>query len=243
MCVRYVNFISAQDLSGIFRTAKPVPNIGPSWNLGPEQDAPVVWLHRQTGQRRLDVLRWGLLPHFTKNPKGARRPVNARAEVVATAGMFRDAFAARRCLVPAGAFYEWKQVSGLSRQPFAVARADGATMAFAGIWERWRAPNGLVERSFAIVTTGANADMADLHERMPVIVAPEDWPKWLGEVATDPALLLHPPPSGTLRSWPVSRKVNRRENDGAALLEPLGDPEFAAVADRALLFTGGKCSD
>jgi putative SOS response-associated peptidase YedK len=231
MCVRYVNFISAEDISRIFHAARPVPNVGPSWNLAPAQNAPVIRLHRQTGERRLDVLRWGLLPHFTKDAKRARRPINARAEAVATSGMFRDAFAARRCLVPADAFYEWKQVCDLSRQPYAVARADGAIMAFAGIWERWRAPNGLVERTFAIVTTDANADMADLHERMPVIIEPEDWPKWLGEVETDPALLLHPAPRGTLRSWPVSRKVNRRENDGASLLEPLEAPPLQVVPD------------
>jgi putative SOS response-associated peptidase YedK len=229
MCVRYVNFTSAQEISRIFRTVKPVPDIGPNWNLGPAQDAPVVRLHRQTGERRLDVLRWGLLPHFTKDAKRARRPINARAETVATSGTFRDAFAARRCLVPAGAFYEWKQVCGPSRQPYAIARADGAPMAFAGLWERWRARNGLVERTFAIITTGANADMADLHDRMPVIVEPKDWPKWLGEIEADLAPLLHPPPLGTLRLWPVSRKVNRRENDGATLLEPIEAPALEEI--------------
>jgi putative SOS response-associated peptidase YedK len=219
MCVRYVNFRSPEEISRTFRTVNPVPNIARNWNLAPGQDAVVARLQRPSGERRLDVVRWGLLPHFAKDARPAGRPINANAETVARSRLFRDAFAARRCLVPADAFYEWKQDCGRSRQPFAVARADGAPMAFAGLWERWRAPNGLVERTFAIVTTAANADMAGLHDRMPVIVEPADWPIWLGEVDRDPQALLRPPPDGTLRAWAVSRKVNQRENNGVALLE------------------------
>ena len=122
-----------------------------------------------TGERHLDALRWGLLPHFTKDAEHARRPINARAETVATAGMYRGAFARRRCLVPAAAFYEWKVIEG-GKQPYAIARADGGTLALGGIWESWRAPGGEVERSFAIVTTRPNAEMALLHNRMPVVV-------------------------------------------------------------------------
>lgn len=96
---------AAEEIARLFRTGNPLPNIAPTWNLAPSQDALVVRRHPQTGERRLDVLRWGLLPHFTTDPQHSRRPINARAEKVASSGMFRDAFASLRCLVPAAAFY------------------------------------------------------------------------------------------------------------------------------------------
>ena len=221
MCGRYVSFLPPDEIARIFRTVNPVPNIAPSWNLAPTQDALVVRLHRQTGDRRLDVLRWGLLPHFTKDAKRGRRPINARSETIATSGMFRDAFSARRCLVPASGFYEWKAAPGSPKQPYAIMRADGAPMAFAGLWEGWRGPDGEVVRTFAIVTTDANPDVAALHDRMPVILEPADWRAWLGEVEGDPAALLHPSPPGTLRTWPVGRRVGDPKNNDPELLEPV----------------------
>ena len=133
--------------------------------------------------------------------------------------MFREAFAAQRCLVPASAFYEWKAVQGGPRQPHAIARADGLALAFAGLWEGWRGPDGQIERTFAIVTTYAGPEVAELHDRMPVVIEEADWPVWLGEAEGDPAALLHPPATGTLRVWPVSREVNRPANNVPALLE------------------------
>jgi putative SOS response-associated peptidase YedK len=219
MCGRYASFLPAEAVARLFATTNPLPNLAPSWNLAPSQPAFVVRRHPDTGKRHLDVLRWGLLPHFTKAPEHARRPINARAETVATAGMYRGAFARRRCLVPAAAFYEWQAIER-AKQPWAIARADGATLALGGIWEGWRAPGGEVERSFAIITTRPNAEMAVLHNRMPVVVDPNDWAAWLGEVEADPAALLEPPPDGTLRAWPVSRTVNSPQNNGPELLEP-----------------------
>ena len=135
--------------------------------------------------------------------------------------MFRDAFASRRCLVPAAAFYEWQAVPGDPKQPYAIAKADGSPMAFAGLWEGWRGPEGQIERTFAIITTNANEDVAALHDRMPVILEPEHWPLWLGEADGDPATLLLPVSRGVLRIWPVSRNVNRPANNGPELLEPI----------------------
>ena len=106
------------------------------------------------------------------------------------------------------------------KQPYAIARADGGTLTLGGIWESWRAPGGEVERSFAILTTRPNAEMAPLHNRMPLVVDPADWPAWLGEAEADPATLLGPPPDGTLRAWPVGRAVNSTRNNGRELLEP-----------------------
>jgi putative SOS response-associated peptidase YedK len=151
----------------------------------------VVRRHPETGERHLNALRWGLIPYYEKDPKGGRKPTNARAETVATTGLFRAAFARRRCLVPAETFYEWQKRPDGMKQPYAIAREDGEVMAFAGLWEGWRAPDGETVRTFAIVTTDANAGMAELQDRMPVILEHQDWPLWLGEVEGDPTALLH----------------------------------------------------
>jgi putative SOS response-associated peptidase YedK len=221
MCGRFVSFLPPQEIARLFRTVNPMPNIAPNWNVAPSQDALVVRRHPETGERHLDVLRWGLLPHSTKDSKHAKRPINARAETLATTSMFRGAFAERRCLVPAGAFYEWKPVKGDLRQPYAVARVDGLPMAFAGLWEGWRGPDGQIERTFTIVTTRASRDVAELHDRMPVMVESEDWSLWLGEADGDPATLLHPSAYGRLRIWLVSPAVNRPANNGPELLKPV----------------------
>lgn len=223
MCGRFVSSLPPEEIARLFRTVNPVPNIRPTWNLAPSQDALVVRLHPATGQRHLDVLRWGLLPYWAKSRKSTRQPINARAETIGSAPMFREAFARRRALVPAQAFFEWRKGAGGGRQPFALARTDGLPMALGGLWEGWRGPEGEVVRSFAIVTTPGNREVAGLHDRMPLIVEPKDWPLWLGEAEGDPAGLLRPAPEGTLRVWPVSQSVNRPENDGAFLLEPVAE--------------------
>jgi putative SOS response-associated peptidase YedK len=230
MCGRYASFIPPDALRALFGTAGPTPNLPPNWNVAPTQPAPVVRRHPETGERRLDPLRWGLVPHFTKDLKAARKPINARSETAATSGMFRGALAARRCLVPADAFYEWQAMPD-GKQPYAIARRDGAPLCFAGLWEGWRAPDGEVMRTFAILTTAANATMRQLHERMPVILEPPDWPAWLGEAAADPAALMRPAADGILQLWPVSRAVNSVRNNGAALLDRIGDPGAPPPSD------------
>lgn len=135
--------------------------------------------------------------------------------------MFRDAFARRRALIPAQAFYEWRHTATGPKQPYAIARRDGETLALAGVWEGWRSPEGEVLRSFAIIVTAANATMAPIHDRMPVVIDQPDWPLWLGETEGDAASLLHPAAEDTLRVWPVSTRVNRPANNDAELLAPL----------------------
>jgi putative SOS response-associated peptidase YedK len=154
MCGRFASQLPPEEVARLFSTAGDVPNLGPNWNVAPTQAAMVIRRHPETGERRLDVLRWGLVPHFTKDLKKTTRPINARAETVATSGMFRGALASRRCIVP----------------------SDGTPVAFAGLWEGWKGPDGETLRTFTIVTTEANADMARLHNRMPVILELEAWP-------------------------------------------------------------------
>lgn len=227
MCGRYASFLPPDLIARLFGTTNPLPNLKPTWNLAPTMDAPVVRRHPDSGERHLDALTWGFVPAFTKVLKEARRPVNARAETVATSGLFRAAFAKRRCIVPAEAFYEW-QAGAAGKIPHAIARADGNPLAFAGIWEGWRRPEGDSLRTFAILTTTANAGMSALHDRMPVILEADDWAAWLGEEAADPATLLRPAAEGTLRIWRVDKRVGNVRNDGADLLEPVA---FDPLAD------------
>lgn len=224
MCGRYASFLPPEALARIFGTKNPLPNLQPTWNMAPTRSAPVVRRHPETSERHLDPLVWGLVPSFTKDLKTARKPINARAETVATSGMFKTALAKRRCLVPAVAFYEWKTTPD-GKVPHAIARADGAPLAFAGLWEGWRAPDGEVLRTFAIITTEANAQMAALHNRMPVILEAEDWPVWLGEVEGDPTARLRPARDGILKLWPVDKRIGNVRNDGPELIEPEIPPQ------------------
>lgn len=220
MCGRYASFLPPDLIARLFGTTNPLPNLKPTWNMAPTMSAPVVRRNPETGERHLDALTWGFVPAFTKDLKTARRPINARAETVASSGMFRAAFAKRRCIVPAAAFYEWRAEPG-GKTPFAIARADGDPLAFAGIWEGWRSPDGEILRSFAIVTTAANMQMSALHERMPVILERADWPVWIAEAPGDPVSLLRPLPEGILNIWPVDRRVGNVRNDGPELLAPI----------------------
>jgi putative SOS response-associated peptidase YedK len=217
MCGRYATFLPAEAIVALFRTSGPVPNWAPTWNMAPTRDAPVIRLHPDSKERRLDLLRWGLLPHWAKDAKSVRQPINARAETLATSSMFRDAFSRRRCLVPADAFYEWQVLDG-TKHPWAIARADGQPMAFAGLWEGWRGADGVVIRSFTIVTTSANDTLRPLHERMPVVLEAGDWPAWLGETDGNPAELLRPS-AAEFRTWRVGTAVNNVRNDAPNLLE------------------------
>ena len=219
MCGRYAAFLPAEAIVALFRTSGPVPNWAPTWNMAPTRDAPVVRLHPESKERRLDLLRWGLLPHWAKDAKSVRQPINARSETLATAPMFRDAFAHRRCLVPVDAFYEWQAVDG-AKLPWAIARADGQPMVFAGLWEGWRGSDGTVIRSFTIATTNANEALRPLHERMPVVLEPAEWPLWLGETDGDPGELLRPSDSA-FRTWRVGTAVNNVRNDTPQLLDPV----------------------
>ena len=220
MCGRYVVVTPPDELQRLFETVNAVPNMAPTWNMAPTRLAPVVRLHPETGARHLDLLRWGLLPHWVRgDPKKVRQPINARAETAATSPMFRDAFARRRCLVPIDAFYEW-QVTPEGKVPHAVARADGQVMVLAGLWEGWRGEGDEVVRSYTVVTTNAVDQLGHLHERMPVVLEREDWPAWLGEADGDPQALLRPSRTG-FRVWPVSSKVNSVRNDGPELWAPV----------------------
>lgn len=225
-----------------------MPNHPPSWNVAPTQDSLVLRRHPESGERHLSVLRWGLVPRWAKDASGGARLMNARGDTVAEKPSFRDAFRKRRCLVPMDGFYEWMEPKPEPReaegprkgkpkggkQPYAAALRSGEPMAVAGLWEGWQNPDsGEWLRTFTVVTTEANERQALLHHRMPVILAREDWPVWLGErEGGDPLALLRPCPPEWLRFWPVAARVGRVAENDAGLLErdPLA-PRVPALED------------
>ncbi len=225
MCGRYASYLPPEMIARLFGTVNQPPGLKPSWNVAPTDEALVVRGDPAHG-RTLDVLTWGLVPYFTKDLKTARKPINARAETVARSSMFKAAFARRRCLVPAAAYYEWR-TDPSGKVPFAVARQDGDPVAFGGIWERWKAPDGNIRQTFSTITTDANRQLSAIQPRMPVIIEQADWPIWLGEADGDVGALLRPAPEDMLLLWPVDKKVGNVQNDGPELLEPHARAEEA----------------
>jgi putative SOS response-associated peptidase YedK len=199
-----------------------VSNYPPRWNAAPSQELLVIRRNRDTGQVSLDALRWGLIPYWCKDPSGGRKPINAKAETLRTLPSFREAYRKRRCIVPVDGFFEWKAIRGQkAKQPFAIAMKDGSPFGIAGLWENWKDPKtGEWIRTFVIITTDANTLVADIHDRMPVILAPSDYTRWLGD-EPDPHDLIRPFPSEAMRMWPISTRVNKPENDDATILDPV----------------------
>lgn len=217
MCGRVAITYDADWLRRRYGTVNPLINFPPNTNGAPTEDLPVVRL--RDGQRHLDLLRWGLVPPWAKELKIGSRFINARAETVATQPAFRDAYQRRRCLVPASAFYEWRR-DGKAKQPFAIGPALGDALTLAGLWDRWKSPEGQWVVTCTIVTTTPNSAMAALHDRMPVILGEADWPLWLGEREGEANALLRPCPDDWLKIWPVSAAVNNVRNKGPELLAP-----------------------
>ena len=192
------------------------------FNGAPGQQHWVIRQRPETGVRELDRLWWGLIPNWVKDPGARSKPINATAERVASAPMFKTAYVRRRCLVPVDSFFEWRKSGGTkTKQPYAIALPDGAPFGLAGLWESWRHPEtGDLIRTFCIITSKANELVGQIHDRMPVIVAPGDYDRWLSRLDPDPRDLLVPYPSEGMRMWPVSQRVNRPENDDESILEP-----------------------
>lgn len=219
MCGRYELHTHPAALALAFGLPHP-PDITPRYNIAPMQNVPVI-RRAADGARELAQVRWGLVPRWAKDPSIGARMINARGETIAIKSAFRRPFERHRCLIPADGFYEWKTLPGGRKVPFHVTMKDGRPFAFAGLAERWLGADGEVIDSCAIVTTAANALLRPVHERMPVIVAPGDYERWLDVSGEPPLDVVAPFASEAMAMQPVSTRVNSVRNDDPGLLAPV----------------------
>jgi putative SOS response-associated peptidase YedK len=246
MCGRYASTRDPATLAVDFDAVDATDGVAPGahYNVAPTTPVlSVVTRHPRDLQgvpdpdrsvRSIRVMRWGLVPHWAKDPAVGSRLINARAETAADKPAFRDSVARRRCLLPADGWYEWQRGGG-HKQPFFITRADGAGLALAGLWSTWRRPDDPAPPlvTCAVLTTEAVGPLAEIHDRMPLILLAEAWQAWLDPDSDDPGHLLAPPPEDLIRCLelrPVSRAVNHVRQDGPELVEPVA-PEQPALLD------------
>jgi putative SOS response-associated peptidase YedK len=224
MCGRYFRRSDKQRLAEAFRAGVPTTfDILPSYNVAPQSFQPIVRLNQETQDRELALLRWGLIPFWAKDAKIGYSTINAKSETISTSAMFREPLKRRRCLVPADGFYEWQKLDAKTRQPWAIGLADGSLFAFAGLWERWKDKTTQQPlETFTILTTEANELTAPIHNRMPVILAPRDYERWLapGDPAQLPIDLLRPRPADEMITWKVGAAVGNVRNNDESLCNP-----------------------
>jgi len=229
MCGRFVITSAPAAIREAFGYADQ-PNFPARYNIAPTQPIPVVIV--ENGVRRFRLMRWGLLPSWVKDPRKFTLLINARAETVLDKPAFRNAIKRRRCLVPSDGYFEWKP-AGSHKQPYFIHPRDGGPVAFAALWETWVGPNGEELDTIAIITTAASGALADLHDRVPVTIAPPDYARWLDctDVDAESAWsLLRPPAEGVFVWHPVSTAVNRVANDNAQLILPIAAEEMESEA-------------
>jgi putative SOS response-associated peptidase YedK len=220
MCGRYRLSRRKQLIEEYFEAAGEV-DWEPRYNIAPSQNVGIVRQDATRPRREFCLARWGMIPYWAKDPTIGQKMINARSETVGDKPAFRDPFRHRRCLVPADGFYEWGR-TGKLKQPFHFGMVDDSLFAFAGLWDRWKDNSGNLIESCSILTTAPNALLAGVHDRMPVILGPENYELWLDPGFKDVATLsemLKPFNSALMKRYPVSTRVNTPKND---------DPECAA---------------
>jgi len=233
MCGRFTLHHTLEELEERFAAEIAVPSAAetaPRYNIAPTQDILVV---TQNGARHLQGCHWGLIPSWAKDPAIGNKMINARAETLAEKPSFRTALSRRRCLIPADGFYEWQNAAAdlpsgkkAARTPMHIRLQGGGLFAFAGLWDEWHAPDGSPLRSCTIITTAPNAVTAPIHDRMPVILRPEDEALWLDRSitnASDLLPLLIPYPADAMEAYAVSRSVNAPTMDDPELIVPVGN--------------------
>jgi putative SOS response-associated peptidase YedK len=235
MCGRFALFTPPVRLARYFQATlgdDVDPEQPPSWNVAPTTPVLAVRAHRPAGdgplERTLTTLRWGLIPSWAKDPSAGSRLFNARAESVANRPSFSSAFTSRRVIIPADGFYEWHKLNSGAKQPHFFTRSDGEPLAMAGVaeswWEKQASDDTPPIRSCSIITTSAGPDMNGIHDRMPVILSPDAFDRWLDpemEDTSELTSLLRPAPSGTIVHRPVGPRVGSFRNDDPQLIEPI----------------------
>lgn len=222
MCGRFSLSVPVSDLAALFGLDLQTL-LSPRYNIAPAQAVAVVRASPQAGRRELALLHWGLIPSWAKDPSIGHKTINARSETVTEKPSFRNAFKKRRCLIPTSGFYEWKR-EGKAKQPYIIGLQGGALFALAGLWERWAPPGRDPVESCTILTTSPNEIMRPIHDRMPVIVDPEDYGLWLDPGLAEPdklTPLLKPYPAERMQAHAVSPWVNSPKNEGARCTQPL----------------------
>lgn len=222
MCGRYQLTANERWLSEYFSIPAEDIEWAARWNIAPTDEVATVRQDRAGPRRIFALMRWGLIPYWAKDASIGNKTINAVSETAAEKPAFRESLRKRRCLVPANGFYEWKQVGPKQKQAYNIGLADNGLFAFAGLWDKWKDPTGKTIESCTILTTEANPLLKEIHSRMPVILAPDDYDLWLDPGVTDPARvseLLKPFDARLMRIYPVSAKVNRVENDGPECAE------------------------
>jgi putative SOS response-associated peptidase YedK len=221
---RYVRRSDKQKIAEHFAVHGPsLPDFGPSWNVARQTFQPIVRLNRDTGEREIVLMRWGLIPYWAKDISIGLRTINAKAETITSAPAFREAIKYRRCLVAADAFYEWQKLNAKTKQPFAIALKSKEPYAFAGLWEKWKHRKAGTELlTFTVITTDPNELVQPMHDRMPVIMPEKDYDRWLepGDPDRPPIDLLRPFDADKMLAWKVDKAVGNVKNDRPELIEP-----------------------
>ena len=221
MCGRYRLARKKEILAETFDVEESAVEWSPRYNVAPGQDVVVVRQDAARPDALVSLVRWGLIPSWSKDAKAGYKMINARAETVADMPAFRDPFRSRRCLIPADGFYEWSK-GGKEKTPFLFSMADDSIFAFAGIWDRWRDPNQAPMETCSIITTSANTLLSGIHDRMPVILKRDHYDLWLDpgfKKVEDLLDLLEPFPADAMRHHRVSTRVNSVKNDDPACAE------------------------
>lgn len=225
MCGRFTLTIPYADFLKYYKVDKSARNFIPNYNVAPGQGVPVIVKDDDRGGMQLDYYKWGLIPSWAKDPEIGSRMINARAETVAEKPAFRRAFQSQRCLIIADGFYEWQKAKAASRSiPHYVSIKDRPVFGFAGLFERWKAPDGGVLKSCTIITTDANKALRQVHDRMPVILEKRDEQAWIDPGNKDKESLvrmLKPYDPGAMRFHQVSLGVNDPHNNGPELIRPV----------------------
>jgi putative SOS response-associated peptidase YedK len=215
MCGRFYLTASPAEIRKQFKLEK-MPELVPRYNIGPMQTSPIVIA--EDNVRGLHVARWGLVPSWSRDLSPGAGMINAPAETLEEKPAYRKAFSSQRCLIPANGFYEW-QAKGAKKQPYKIALRQSALIAFAGLWERWTPEGSDPVETFTVVTTRASKLVSEVHDRMPVIIAPADHQRWLtGPEAAAKKLLV--PYAAGLTITAVGDRVNSLKNDDVSLLQP-----------------------